>query len=515
MRLRVATPAQAERLPKLWKGQWALGDRPLPLDGIYPLESATAPFLTQSSDSDLPTKHFESITRSMKIPHACWFLAFAFLFSAFTVQADWMAGAARMKITPEVPVAMAGYASRIKPFTSATGDLWAKALVLEDETGKRFAILTTDLIGIYADMAPAIYEGITDKTGIQRSDVLLTWSHTHSGPRLTLKDGASSASEQSDTDNSIAYTKKLQVQLANLVEIATRSLQPVNLSWGNGFASFVVNRRQRTEDGIRLNPNPSGHVDRSLPCLKVTAADGKLMAALFQVACHNTTLGPQNFILCGDYSGFAQKEVEDMYPGANAMFMTGCAGNANPYPRGTIELARKHGHEVAVEVDRLLKSDLASIEGPLKTAFDHAKLTLQALKSIDTLQDIAVNGPNWLRGSAATMSEVLKRGDSLPTHYEAPVAVWQFGKDLTLVALSGEVVSGYVLAAQNAIGHRKLWVAAYCHDFFGYLPTAQIVRDGGYETRGLFNGLGWFSEKAEQDMLQTIVRLAQEAGREW
>jgi len=383
-----------------------------------------------------------------------------------------MAGTARIKITPERPVALAGYASRIKPFTSIAGDLWAKALVLEDETGKRVAILTTDLIGVYADIAPAIYEGIAERTGIQRSDILITWSHTHSGPRLTLKEGASLDSAEQDTNHSIAYTKRLQVQLAELVEVATRSLQPVTLEWGNGFASFVMNRRQRTEDGIRLNPNPSGHVDRSLPCLKVTTADSKLMAVLFQVACHNTTLGPRNYALCGDYSGFAQNEVESMYPGANAMFMTGCAGNANPYPRGTMELARQHGNEVALEVDRLLKSDLEPINGPLKTAFDHARLSLQPPKPIEELEAIATKGPNWLRGSAATMRDALEKGESLPSHYDAPLAVWQFGNDLTLVALSREVVSGYVLATQNAIGHRKLWIGAYCHDFFGYLPTA-------------------------------------------
>ncbi len=426
-----------------------------------------------------------------------------------------MAGTARIKITPETPVPLAGYASRIKPFTSIASDLWAKALVLEDETGKRAVIITTDLIGVYADMAPGIYEGITERTGIQESDILITWSHTHSGPRLTLEASVDLDSVEQGTSNSITYTKKIQRQLADVVEVATRSLQPVTLEWGTGLASFVVNRRQRTEDGIRLNPNPSGHVDRSLPCLKVTTADGKLLAVLFQVACHNTTLGPRNYALCGDYSGFAQNAVEAMYPGTNAMFMTGCAGNANPYPRGTMELARQHGNEVALEVDRLLNSDLDPIKGPLKTAYDHAQLSLQPPKPIEELKAIATNGPNWLRGSATTMLEALEKGDRLPSHYDAPLAVWQFGKDLTLVALSGEVVSGYVLATQNAIGHRKLWIGAYCHDYFGYLPTAQIVRDGGYETRGLFNGLGWFSEQAEQDMLQVIVKLAKEAGRDF
>ncbi len=101
---------------------------------------------------------------------------------------------------------MAGYASRIQAFNSIAGDLWAKALVIEDETGKRLAIITTDVIGFKAEIAAPIFKGITARTGIQRADILLTWSHTHSGPRLTLNEGTSPDSSERDTRNSVAYT---------------------------------------------------------------------------------------------------------------------------------------------------------------------------------------------------------------------------------------------------------------------------------------------------------------------
>lgn len=430
-----------------------------------------------------------------------------------SAQADWLAGSARIQITPEVPLVMAGYASRTTPFTSVKQDIWAKALVLEDETGKRAAIITTDLIGFSTQVTPAIYAGITEKTGIERNDILLTWSHTHSAPRLTLEETPHAGTTDDDRKNSVAYTRKLQEQIVHLVELATRSLQPVDLHWGKGFAGFVMNRRERTERGVRLGFNPSGHVDRSLPCLRVRTQDGKIMAALFQVACHNTTLGSRNFEMCGDYAGFAQSNLEAQYPGTNAMFMTGCAGNANPYPRGTMDITEQLGKELANEVARLLESDLRPVEGPLTTGLSEAKLSLQPAKSTTELKAVASDGPNWLRGSANTMLEILNRGDRLPTHYAAPISAWQFGNDLTLLALSGEVVSGYVLETQKAIGHRKLWIAAYCHDSFGYLPTAQIVREGGYETRGLFNGRGFFDEQAEKDMLAAITDLAREVGR--
>src|SRR5271166_6978878 len=61
---------------------------------------------------------------------------------------SWKAGAAAVKITPEKMMWMAGYATRTKPAEGVAQDLFAKALVLEDATGKRLVIVTFDLVGI-------------------------------------------------------------------------------------------------------------------------------------------------------------------------------------------------------------------------------------------------------------------------------------------------------------------------------------------------------------------------------
>ncbi len=101
----------------------------------------------------------------MKIPLIPVLVGAIFL-RGFTadISAEWFAGSARIKITPDSPVGMSGYAGRTDPFKSIVHDLWAKALVLEDSTGSRFAIITTDLSGIYADLAAEIYQGIEDQT---------------------------------------------------------------------------------------------------------------------------------------------------------------------------------------------------------------------------------------------------------------------------------------------------------------------------------------------------------------
>src|SRR5438132_7954129 len=87
---------------------------------------------------------------------------------------EWKAGLAQAPITPERPVLMAGYANRTKPFEKVTADLYVKALVLEDRTGRRAAIVTSDLIGFAAAVAEPICERITAKTGLKRAEILLT-----------------------------------------------------------------------------------------------------------------------------------------------------------------------------------------------------------------------------------------------------------------------------------------------------------------------------------------------------
>jgi hypothetical protein len=109
----------------------------------------------------------------------------------------------------------------------------------------------------------------------------------------------------------------------------------------------------------------------------------------------------------------------------------------------------------------------------------------------------------------------LDRGEKLATHYRCPLTVWQFGSDLTLVGLSGEVVVDYVTLLEKALGPNRLWLAAYCNDVFGYLPSARVLKEGGYETRGLYaGGIGFFDAKAQDVLVEKVRELAKSAGRE-
>src|SRR3954471_11552048 len=95
---------------------------------------------------------------------------------------EWKAGVAAVKITPEQPVWMSGYAARTRPAEGVLNDLWAKALVLEDPDGRRAVLVTMDLVGIDRDFAGRVCGRIMEAHKLERGQIALCTSHTHSGP---------------------------------------------------------------------------------------------------------------------------------------------------------------------------------------------------------------------------------------------------------------------------------------------------------------------------------------------
>lgn len=428
---------------------------------------------------------------------------------------DWKVGVAAVKITPEEPLRMAGYASRTKPFEKVNDDLYAKALAIEDAQGHRAVIITTDLIGFKASLAEPICRQISEKTGLNREQILLNSIHTHSAPTLSLNPEPHEGFSAEDARRTAAYTRSLQKKIVALATSALANMEPAGLSAGTGVATFVMNRREFTSNGIILGTNPRGLVDRSVPVLRIDGPDGKLRAVLFMCACHNTTLGDKNMLLSGDFGGYAQRTIEEQHLGVTALMMLGCAGDANPHPRGTMGMARDHGASLGKEVCRVLGDKLKPIEGPLRTVLEYVDIPLAEPPTREELDKMATSGPGYKQGVARAMLALLDKGERVPTHYTAPIALWKFGDDLTLVALPGEVVADYVILLERALGALDLWVAAYSNDVFGYLPSTRVIEEGGYETRGIYSGgPGFFSPAAQETVVQAVREMARKAGRQ-
>jgi hypothetical protein len=198
--------------------------------------------------------------------------------------------------------------------------------------------------------------------------------------------------------------------------------------------------------------------------------------------------------------------------GAQAMFGSGCGGAANPYPRGTLQVSREHGAALGREVCRVVETKLQPVRGPLTCVMAPAELPVRQTPRRE-LEQLVATGNVREKASATRLIESLDRGDAQPKHYSAPVAVWQFGNDLTWVGLSGEVVADYVPLIERAIGPLQLWISAYCNDYFGYVPSARMLAEGGYETLGLFRSNGIFTPETETVLVNKVRELSVQAGR--
>jgi hypothetical protein len=99
--------------------------------------------------------------------------------------------------------------------------------------------------------------------------------------------------------------------------------------------------------------------------------------------------------------------------------------------------------------------------------------------------------------------------------YPYPVQVWQFGSDLTLIPMAGEVVVDYALRLKRELGPERVWVAGYCNDVFAYIPSLRVLREGGYEGAGAmiyYGQPGPFDETVEETIIRQIHALVKKTG---
>jgi len=427
-------------------------------------------------------------------------------------------GLARECITPDEPLWMAGYLGRRQPSQGVLDDLYAQALVIEDAGGGRALLLTVDLCILRTATVNHVCGQIAKRTGLEREQILVNVSHTHSGPAVDqLDDGYPMSPE--DRKNLAAYTERVKGHLVDLAEAAIGDLKPTELAFGVGTATFFENRRRLNADGrwVGMGPNRHNHTDRDVPVLRVTGPDGSVRALVFGAACHNVTLGGNSYKISADFSGAAREHIETQLPGVHAVFVTGCGADANPNPRGTADQedwVTRHGESLGTEVLDVISRPMQPVTGSLRMAFEFVDLSLREVPSrpeLEKMRDAAISESHV----AGRMLAALDRGEKLPTKYAAPISVWQVGDSLTLVGLPEETVSEYVSLLKRALGSKGLWTAGFSNDVSGYLPTVKILKEGGYETRGLYASgkIGWFAPEAESEVVEAVCRLARQAGR--
>ncbi len=439
----------------------------------------------------------------------------------------WKVGVARSIITPTNALWMGGYAARTHPADGKATELWLKALALEDATGHRAVIVTSDLLAIRGSLYRRCLPRLKAKFGLEPSQILLTAAHTHCGPMLLNRPGSLSAFDEPQRLLLEQYSAGLADTVVETIGRALADLAPARLAAGQTQAGFAANRRNNAESKraeLAEKGALAGPTEHSVPVLAAYQPDGKLRAVLFGYACHNTTLPGSFYKWCGDYAGFAQADLEQSHPGATALFFIGCAGDQDPVVRGSLELAQRYGNMLATAVEGVLSAPPTNLPPTLKTTMEMIPLNFGPAPTAAELEKYAGDPTPYVRRWATNLLAELKSGKPLERAYPYPVQAWQFGGRQLLITLGGEPVVDYAIKFKHEFG-QQTWVAGYGNDVMCYLPSLRVLNEDkpplasptwGYEGCQAFKVLGLpalrWADDVEDLVTAGVRRLAKLVG---
>jgi hypothetical protein len=426
------------------------------------------------------------------------------------LQAGWQAGLARADITPTESVPLAGYGGKTRMSQQVDHPIWLKALALRDESGATSVLVTADLVGLSDKMIARIAGAAKEKHGLPRERLILNTSHNHSCPvtedvlwlyyEFTPEEAAAKD----------RYTEQVYRAYESVIADAIADLAPAELSYELGLAGVAVNRRRSRGPESRALPGP---VDQDVPVLAVRSGN-RLRGIVFGYSCHTTALG--GLSLNGDYAGFAQVALEQSNPGAAAMFVQNCGGDANPLPRirgkdaEAVSLAERYGLILAEAVNQVLAGSMGSLSGPLGVAMGEATLDLEPGLPLAELKERVPNLSGMHRREFELFIRQHETAGGPPGSLDYPVHVWRFGAGLTFIALTGETVVDYSLKFKEAYGWNTTWVSGYNNDLLCYVPSLRVLREGGYEgTLGMweYGHRAPFTETVEERITGLVDRL--------
>jgi dienelactone hydrolase len=396
---------------------------------------------------------------------------------------SWKVGYAEADITPAPGEALLAGFGQPRQVAGTLAPLRAQALAIEDEQGHRALLFTADVLGFGRGSVDVLRRKIEKAHGLAAPSVCFAASHTHWGPAINY--GANFAIGGLN----VWYVGRLEETILRLADRALRDLSASRLEYGACEAHIGMNRRLPNERGeMGWGPNPNGSYDPHTPILRVTRAQSPKQIVLVGHACHPTSTGTIDK-WSPDYPAALRRKLESDLADARALFVMGCGGDAKVvFPNeatGKIEfaadpqLSQRAGETLAADVLAYLSRDeLSALDAELETRLISGNLSLQEPRSRAQIEELAFDG-NARNSSTWWARQSLACPDSRRSFgYE--VQAWRLGA-LTVVALAGEVCADWGPMVRALPKTRHAMTIGYANEVAGYIPTARIIREGGYE----------------------------------
>ncbi len=252
-----------------------------------------------------------------------------------TAGSELLAGAASVVVTLPADTPLGGYggfprrawvpdllgrwpdAFWFRPAAGVHDPIRVRTLLLES-AGTRVLWLATDLVGIERSLLAEARRRLA-RAGLHYSALIVSASHTHSGP------GAYARSSIFSLLAVDRESPRVRDSLLGAIQESARLAEGRKRAAAAGTGKTEVPGIARSRVGMPL--------DQELGVLKVTGADGRPLAVVWNYAVHGTALPPRNLLLSADLMGEAGARIEQAL-GVPALFVNGAAGDVSPRRRG-------------------------------------------------------------------------------------------------------------------------------------------------------------------------------------
>ncbi len=370
-------------------------------------------------------------------------------------------------INPPLGAAFIGY-HREEGVASIHDSLYVTASIFESEQTTS-VFVSIDNIGLLVADTDTIREGIADRLDVSKEQIMVVFTHTHSGP-------ATAGTEPL----TVAYKTILTQQAIVSAVKASEAMQSIEMGWGVTQGKLGVNRREKRNGHAVMGTDPLGVTDDRIGTLLVRRADNACLVGAF-VFCtaHPNVLKSDSVVLSGDYPGVTRTILEQAL-GCPVVIVQGATGNVNAKYRGDLASLQKmafvlSGHVLTtipdVSFQPLTHHRIQSVIYPMR---------LTEVPATNELQDMATYAEQtWSVSAARWLAYVQEQSGTTLT---IPVEVQLF--ELNEGSFSGIPMEPFCETALQIKQTRQTeltFFGGYTNGYIGYLPTAEEHPYGGYE----------------------------------
>ena len=407
------------------------------------------------------------------------------------------AGAGAVDISPVDSQFLYGY-PHVKRYSTGIHDpLMSSALYLNDGQ-KRVLFIANDIVFVPKQLGKRARDRIAASTGVPQSNIMITATHTHSGP-MTMENLSCQADEAVPKADP-RYIQLFEDGIVAAAEKACAAARPAK--WGRVIAD---------SKGVGTNRrDPSGPMDRQVPVVIVQdAKDDSPLALMYVCSMHPTVLHEDSTLVTADFPGMTRQYLQENLVGTDCPVLhhTGPAGDQSPrhVTKGnTFAEAERLGHIVARSIEQAAASIEYSTDISLSCCQEFVELPMRVFPSVGAAAeklDRAVARLEQLRSSGAPRAEtrtaecdwfgaqetltLAKAAESgqleevAATCLPAEVQAIRLGP-WTFVGWPGEAFIDFPLQVKQSLADTFV-ISLANGETQGYMVTAQAVEEGGYE----------------------------------